>query len=81
MDEIEIFDRMAVRRHRDRAASTIDKVADLLADLAERLLDRLDDTTHRFTDALDVGGRGSVAPALRARGMNVSLSPACRCTG
>jgi SAM-dependent methyltransferase len=45
------------------------KVHDILADAAERLLDRLDDTTHRFVDALDIGGRGVVAPLLRARGI------------
>jgi NADH dehydrogenase [ubiquinone] 1 alpha subcomplex assembly factor 5 len=76
MDEMEVFDRRAVRLHRNRAAATIHSVADILADLAERLLDRLDDTTHRFTQALDLGGRGSIAPALRARGMHVvSLDP------
>lgn len=79
MDEAEIFDRPAVRRHRDRAAGTLHKVEGVLADLAERLLDRLDDTTHRFTHALDFGGRGSVAPALRARGIGVvSLDPSAR---
>src|SRR5512143_919264 len=73
------FDRHAVRRHRDRAARTVGSVADVLRDAAERLLDRLDDTTRRFTQALDVGGRGVVAPLLRARGIDVvscDLSPA-----
>ena len=72
------FDRRAVRLHRDRAAATVGAVADILRDAAERLLDRLDDTTHRFTRALDVGGRGVVAPLLRARGLEVvscDLSP------
>ncbi len=41
-------------------------------DLAARLLDRLDDTSRRFTSALDLGGCGSIAPALRQRGMNVT---------
>ena len=68
-DAMLIFDRDAVRHHRDRAAATVEGVADLLADAAERLLDRLDDTTHRFTQALDLGGRGVVAPMLRARGI------------
>ena len=75
---IEIFDRRAVRRHRDRAARWVGGVAEVLRDAAERLLDRLDDTTHRFTQALDVGGRGVVAPLLRARGIDVvscDLSP------
>lgn len=73
-----IFDRLAVRRHRDRAAASIGQVADVLRDAAERLVDRLDDTTHRFTQALDVGGRGVVAPLLRARGIETvscDLSP------
>jgi len=72
------FDRRAVRLHRDRAAGTVGGVADILRDAAERLLDRLDDTTRRFTRALDVGGRGVVAPLLRARGIEVvscDLSP------
>ncbi len=73
-----VFDRTAVRRHRDRAAATVGAVADILDDAAERLLDRLDDTTSRFGQALDVGGRGVVAPLLRARGIETvscDLSP------
>jgi NADH dehydrogenase [ubiquinone] 1 alpha subcomplex assembly factor 5 len=76
---MEVFDRRAVRRHRDRAAQTVGATADVLRDAAERLLDRLDDVTRRFTRALDVGGRGVVAPLLRARGIDVvscDLSPA-----
>jgi SAM-dependent methyltransferase len=76
---MEIFDRRAVRCHRDRAASTVAGVANVLRDAAERLLDRLDDTTQGFSRALDVGGRGVVAPLLRARGIDVvscDLSPA-----
>jgi SAM-dependent methyltransferase len=66
---LQVFDRRAVRRHRDRAAGRVGEVADLLDDAAARLLDRLDDTTRRFTRALDVGGRGIVAPKLAARGI------------
>jgi NADH dehydrogenase [ubiquinone] 1 alpha subcomplex assembly factor 5 len=76
--EMQVFDRAAVRRHRDRAAATVAGVAAVLHDAADRLLDRLDDTTRRFTRALDVGGRGVVAPRLRARGIEVvscDLSP------
>ncbi len=73
-DEIYVFDALAVRRHRGRAC--LPRIAPVLDDLAARLLDRLDDTTHRFTQALDIGGRGSVAPALCARGLHVvSLDP------
>lgn len=74
-----VFDRAAIRRHRDRAAATVDRVAPILQDIADRLLDRLDDTTHRFTRALDIGGRGVIAPMLRARGIwtvATDLSPA-----
>jgi SAM-dependent methyltransferase len=79
MDSMLVFDRAAVRRHRDRAAGTVGAVADVLRDAAERLLDRLDDTNRTFVDALDVGGRGVVAPLLRGRGLRVvstDLSPA-----
>src|SRR5271163_3402112 len=75
---MQVFDRRAVRRHRDRAAATVDAVADILGDAAGRLLDRLDDISFRFTRALDVGGRGIVAPLLRARGIETfctDLSP------
>jgi SAM-dependent methyltransferase len=77
-DDLHVFDRRAVRRHRDRAAASVGSVADLLADAADRLLDRLDDTTRRFTRALDVGGRGVVAPLLLGRGIETfacDLSP------
>ncbi|MBV9118666.1 MAG: methyltransferase domain-containing protein, partial [Acetobacteraceae bacterium] len=76
---MELFDRRAVRRHRDRAAATVGQVGDILREFAERLLDRLDDTTRRFADALDLGGRGVVAPLLRARGVatvSADLAPA-----
>jgi SAM-dependent methyltransferase len=81
--DMAVFDRRAVRRQRDRAAATVPHVADVLRDAAERLLDRLDDIAPlpsgpRFTRALDVGGRGVVAPLLRARGIEVvscDLSP------
>ena len=71
MSDPEIFDRTAVRLHRDRAAATVDRVHPILTDTADRLLDRLQDTTRRFTQALDIGGRGVIAPMLRARGIDV----------
>lgn len=66
-----IFDRRLVRLHRDRAAQRVDRVAPILSDLSERLVERLDDMTRPFGDALDIGGRGFVAPLLRGRGMRV----------
>jgi len=73
-----VFDRAAVRRHRERAAAGVGAVASILEDAADRLLDRLDDTTRRFGRALDLGGRGVVAARLRARGIETvafDLSP------
>ncbi len=67
----QIFDLLAMRRHRARAAGHLGAVAPVLEALAGRLLDRLDDTSRRFSDALDIGGRGVIAPALLARGMRV----------
>ena len=71
MDAMLVFDRTAVRRHRDRAAATVGSVEDLLRDWADRLLDRLDDMTGTFSLALDIGGRGVVAPLLQERGITV----------
>jgi NADH dehydrogenase [ubiquinone] 1 alpha subcomplex assembly factor 5 len=73
-DPIRIFDRRLVRLRRERAAATVGRVAPVLEAAAERLLDRLDDTTRRFSHALDLGGRGVVAPRLRARGIGVVVS-------
>jgi len=78
MSDALIFDRRSVRLHRDRAARDVGQVHDILSDVADRLLDRLLDTKHRFTQALDLGGRGVIAPMLRARGIEVisaDLSP------
>jgi NADH dehydrogenase [ubiquinone] 1 alpha subcomplex assembly factor 5 len=74
MDLVQIFDRPLLRRRRDRAAATVERVEPILSDVADRLLDRLDDTTRRFGRALDLGGRGIVAPMLRARGVEFVVS-------
>lgn len=73
-DDIIIFDRSAVRLHRDRAAAHIDALRPVLDDLARRVLHRLDDTKRQFSMALDIGGRGAVAPLLAERGMAVISS-------
>ncbi|MBB2159093.1 methyltransferase domain-containing protein [Gluconacetobacter sacchari] len=74
MNDPVIFDRTAVRRHRDRAAPLVHAVAPVLEDIADRLLDRLDDTTYRFSAALDIGGRGVIGRQLRARGIDSVVS-------
>lgn len=75
-----VFDRRLIARRRARAAARVGEVAPILADCAERLLDRLDDTTRRFDRALEIGGRGVVAPLLAARGVpfivSADLAPA-----
>ncbi|WP_424814162.1 methyltransferase domain-containing protein [Roseococcus sp. YIM B11640] len=70
----DIFDRALVALRRERAASRVEQVAPILDAAAAAVLDRLDDTTRRFTRALDLGGRGAVAPALRARGIPFVVS-------
>ena len=69
-----VFDRALVRRRRARAAATVGQVAPMLDAAAALLLDRLDDTTRRFSRALELGGRGAVAPLLRARGIPFVVS-------
>jgi NADH dehydrogenase [ubiquinone] 1 alpha subcomplex assembly factor 5 len=74
-----IFDFGAMVKHRERAAPKLGALLTVLADLAERLLDRLNDTSRQFATALDFAGRGAVAPALMARGIEVTsadFSPA-----
>jgi len=76
----DIFDRRLIAIRRERAAARVAQVAPILEAAADLLLDRLDDTTRRFSRALDLGGRGVVAPRLRARGVgfvvSMDLSPA-----
>jgi len=74
MDTMQVFDRRLVALRRARAAAGVARVSPVLEDCAARLLDRLDDTTRRFSRALEVGGRGVVAPMLRARGIGLVVS-------
>jgi SAM-dependent methyltransferase len=70
----DVFDRRLVALRRERAAGRVANVAPILRAAAEVLLDRLEDTTRRFSMALDVGGRGVVAPMLRERGIATVVS-------
>ncbi|RMD62753.1 MAG: methyltransferase domain-containing protein [Alphaproteobacteria bacterium] len=68
-DAIRVFDRRAVRRHRDRAAAGLARHDFLLREVAERVADRLDDITRRFPLALDLGcHHGVLAEILGPRG-------------
>ena len=65
----EIFDRRALRSHRDRAAAGIDRHDFLFREVGERLLDRLSDIRRGFPLALDLGCRhGLTADLLAGRG-------------
>ncbi len=65
---IELFDRRAVRRHRERAAQGFPRHRFLFEDAAGRLADRLDDVNRTFADMLDLGGRdGAMTEALAGR--------------
>ncbi len=59
-----IFDRRAVRRHRDRAAADFANHDFLVAEVADRVADRLNDIDRRFPRVLDLGCHTGL---LRAR--------------
>lgn len=64
-----VFDRRAVRQHRERAAAGLDRHDFLLHEVGERLADRLDDVRRTFPLALDLGCHsGQLARLLAGRG-------------
>jgi SAM-dependent methyltransferase len=68
-DTMNIFDRVLLRRRRDRAAAGLGDHDFLFAEAAERLADRLDDVTRKFPLALDLGCHdGTLARILAGRG-------------
>ena len=72
-----IFDRRAVRRHRDRAANNLLNFDFLIREVAERLADCLPDIKRDFPIALDLGCHsGQIAGILDSRG---SISKLVQC--
>jgi SAM-dependent methyltransferase len=68
-DPVIIFDRSAVRRHRDRAAAKLTDYDFLLREVADRLGDCLLDFKRGFPTALDLGCHGGqLAQILAGRG-------------
>ena len=68
-DEILVFDRAAVRRHRERSAATLPGCDVLFREVAERLTERLEEVTRAFPLALDLGCRnGLLGQGLGRRG-------------
>jgi len=64
-----LFERAAVRLHRDRAAKVLDEHDFLFNEVADRLTDRLNDVKRSFPLALDIGCHGGeVAKNLGPRG-------------
>ncbi len=63
-----VFDRRAIRLHRDRAAAGFAGHDFLLAEVANRLVERLDDVKRDFRRALDLGAHvGMLRDPLEAR--------------
>ncbi|WOK37098.1 class I SAM-dependent methyltransferase [Sphingomonas sp. C3-2] len=72
MSAPELFDRRLRRLRRDRATATFAEYDFLRTHMVEEILDRLDSVKREFSWALDLGSAdGSLANALRARGMKV----------
>lgn len=71
---MQVFDRVLVRRHRDRAARGFAAHDFLIREVAGRLAERLEDVTRRFPRALDLGCHGgNLAQAVAGRGGIESL--------
>ncbi|HRW59512.1 MAG TPA: methyltransferase domain-containing protein [Defluviicoccus sp.] len=69
MRRMHVFDRRAVRQHRERAAAGLDRHDFLLREVGERLADRLSDVRRTFPLALDLGCHsGQLAQLLAGRG-------------
>ena len=68
-DGATVFDRKAVRMHRDRAAPGFATHGDFLVrEVGERLVGRLEDVKRRFARVLDLGCHGGqLGPMLRER--------------
>ena len=81
-DRVQVFDRRAVRRQRERAAGTLAQHDFLLREVAERLAERLEDVTRGFPLALDIGCHdGALGRALDGRAgietlVHTDLAPA-----
>jgi len=68
-----VFDRKAVRAHRERAARHFADHDFLFREAAERLVERLDDINRTFPRVLDMGARTGVLAPLIAQRKGVEL--------
>ena len=65
-EPVEVFDRLAVRRRRERAGAAAEPAAFLAEEIAGRLCDRLDDLRRSFANVLVIGALGGRLGALAA---------------
>ena len=77
----EIFDRTAVRRHRERAAARIGDHDFLVREIGARLAERLGDIRREFSVALALGGAGAAPVAGLAVWADQSLAMIAGGTG
>lgn len=68
-EHMQLFEREAVRKHRERAATDLADHDFLFAEVADRLVERLEDVKRTFPTALDLGCHGGeVGRLLAGRG-------------
>ena len=66
---MQVFDRKALRRRRDRAAANFSEADFLVREVGERVAERLEDLSRKFPVALDLGCHdGSLGRQLGSRG-------------
>ena len=70
---MKIFDRHAVRLHRERAADGFGSFSFLFREAAERLVDRLFDIRREFPLTLDLGSQGVSLPIFWRDGIVYNL--------
>jgi len=69
VDQILVFDRLSVRKHRDRAARNFGTHSALFTESADLLLERLNDIRQEFRTVLDLGAHtGQLAKHFSAQG-------------
>ena len=69
IDDMLVFDRRLVRRHRERAAADFSAHEFLVDEVADRMVERLGDVNRRFSRMLDLGAhRGALSRLALAAG-------------
>ncbi|MEQ9327296.1 MAG: methyltransferase domain-containing protein [Rhodospirillales bacterium] len=73
-DDFQVFDRVLLRRRRDRAAGIFREHDFLFRESAERMADRLESVRRKFARVVDIGCHGGeLADCLAARGLATPL--------